>query len=939
MRFFKSFILPLTACLSFFTSQAYEVIPADPTVRTGKLPNGLTYYVKQNNYPEHRADFFIAQKVGSIQEEEHQRGLAHFLEHMCFNGTKHFPGNSLISYMESVGVKFGANLNAYTSTDETVYNISNVPTAQRSVLDTCFLVLADWSCNLLLNNKDIDEERGVIEGEYRHRSGANYRLLEKSSDALYPGCLYGKRMPIGLMSVVKNFKYKDLKDYYKKWYHPGNQAIIVVGDIDPEYAVAKITELFADFKTPKNATPVVPVQVPENENIISTVQTDPEQGTTSVRLLFKHNDISCQDMATTKFLENDYLKHLVCRMLSARFDELKQKPEAPVITVGVSDRDYMISKTQQAFQIIATAKPGRANDAMKFISTEVHRARIHGFTESEMRRARLNYEASLDKFYRERDKYTNTAYCRDFVRAFIDGEPFPDIETAFNLSLKVINNVGLDQVNNYFQSIISPTNRNVVLVTFAPEGQDIPTEQSLAEAFREGREQQVTAWVDEVKSGKLLNEEPTPGTIVAETPLNRFGAKVWTLSNGAKVYLKKTEFSPDEVTVNAAGPGGLSQNYTAVNAPSFKAIGGVVAASAFGEFNQTDLKKVLAGHNVAVRPFVSKTEEGFAGRTTPRDLETEFQLIYLKLTSIQKDENAFNQFLETNRTRLSNQTDPKFEFADSIFSNVFNRHPLGAEKLTKDEVEHVNYDVIIDCYRDRMADVSDWNFYIVGNYDEDSLRNLTERYLAALPGNGRIEQPKDIGYRLFDRKIDNRWTRKMENQQDKVYYFWTDTATYNLRNQLIAQITGQIFNNIFREEIREKRAWTYHVDTHCSIVTDHNGNDAPIIYFPLNVTLKAGTAEECRQIIEQTIAQVASDGISTEQLDKVKQYLRKVHDEDVVDNSYWMAMMKAYAKFEIDFNADYMTTLNSITTDDIRTFVDLHMARNPRLNLTMTAQE
>jgi len=329
----KQIYLVILFAVAFASLSAAELIPADSTIITGTLDNGLTYYVKRNNFPEHHADFFIAQRVGSIQEEENQRGLAHFLEHMCFNGTKHFPGNSLIDYLEKNGVKFGADLNAYTSTDETVYNICNVPTNRKGLLDSCMLILADWGHGLLLKDKDIDEERGVIEGEYRMRSGASYRLLEKASPSIYPdGNLYGLRMPIGLMSVVKNFRYKELRDYYKKWYHPSNQCVIVVGDIDPKWAVAKIHELFGKVKNPRNETSVIRVEVPDNEQIIATVQTDSEQTATNVMMLFKHSDLTNQQMATTDFLRNDYLKSVVATMLTSRFNDLRQLPNAPIHT-------------------------------------------------------------------------------------------------------------------------------------------------------------------------------------------------------------------------------------------------------------------------------------------------------------------------------------------------------------------------------------------------------------------------------------------------------------------------------------------------------------------------------------------------------------------------------------------------------------------------------
>ncbi len=925
------------------TASAYEIIKPDPQVRVGKLDNGLTYYIRHNNYPEHHADFFIAQNVGSIQEEDNQRGLAHFLEHMCFNGTKHFPGNSLISYMESIGVKFGANLNAYTSTDETVYNISNVPTARRSALDSCFLALSDWSGNLLLKGKDIDNERGVIEGEYRYRQGAANRMLEKSAPIIYAGSKYAHRLPIGLMSVVKNFKHKDLRAYYKKWYHPSNQAIIVVGDIDPDYAEAKIKQLFSGFKNPANPAPVVSSPVPDNESLIVDVQTDKEQTTTLVRLFFKHDGLPDSDMPTTRFLENKYLNNVVSAMFTARFDNLLRDPQSPFTSVVGVDRNFLISKNTQAFQIVMRAKPGQAAQAVQVATRELKRAYTFGFTEGEFRRARINYETGVEELYKNRNRYSNTRYARDFVKAFISGEPIPSVEEFAKISGEITKSVTLCQVNAYFKSIISPDDRNVVISAYCPDKQGIavPTQQQLADAFHTAKAETLTAYVDSVTSGKILAKEPKPGKVVSSSTLPQFQANMWTLSNGIKVYYRKTDFDADQVLIGASGPGGLSQDYTPADAPSFKVFGNVVALSGFGPFTSVDIKKMLAGKKVKINPFVSRTEEGVSGSCSPKDLETALQLMYLKLTSLQKDEKAFEQFLEQNRNRVLNQNaDPKFEFADSIFACVFNHHPLGGERLNKQEIEQVNYDRILQVYKNRMSDLSDWNFYIVGNFNVDSLKLLTERYIASLPTARRIEKPRDIGYRMFPADTKRAFSRKMENPQDKVYFFWTNNnVPYSLRTNLLAKISGQVMSAIFLKEIREDRGWTYHVDTHCSIVADLNGQDTPVIFMPLNVTITAGKAAECRNLISATMASVAKNGITQAQLDKVKRYLKKVFGEDVKENSYWQVMIKNYLKYGIDFNQDYLSILDSITTTDVRDFVKQYITGGHHLELTMTAEK
>jgi len=873
----RSVMVALATLLATMSMAAADVIPADPNVRTGKLSNGLTYYVLHNNFPAQHADFFIAQRVGSVQETEKQRGLAHFLEHMCFNGTEHFPGNSLIEYMESIGVKFGANLNAYTSTDETVYNICNVPTTRQGIIDSCMMVLGDWGHGLTLDGKEIDRERGVIEGEWRMRTGANYRILEKAGPELYPGCIYGERMPIGLMSVVKNFKHKELRNYYKQWYHPSNQCIIVVGDIDPDQIVASIKATFGKVKNPSKAPRVTPVAVPDNEEIITSIHSDHEQPTTSVRLLFKHAGLSDSEMQTTAYLRNEYLKSVVSSMLRARFAEQAQLPDAPFTQAMAADRDYFLSKTCQAFQVIATARSGKADQTMRWIAQEVHRVASQGFTEGEYTRARLNYESSLNKLYRERDSYSNTEYARGFVRAYLDGEPIPSIEDNCRLMREQIEGITLRDVNMYVYNLVSTSDRNVVLVTFAPDDETLPTREELINAYHDGMNTDLPPYVDNYAGNTLLTTEPTAGTITSETPVEALDAQLWTLSNGMRLYVKPTTVKAGEVVIAGYAPGGYSINYKgAEDAPSFKAFNSVMASQGYGQFNNTTLKKALAGKDVKMRTSVSKTAQAFQGASATSDLETALQLLYLKLTQPQKDEAAFATFIEGNRQRIEKQgNDPKFEFADSIFANVYDHHPLGAEKLTTDELDKVSLDRILDVYRDRFSDLSQMSIYIVGDVNLDSLRPLVCRYLASLPAAGRSEKPRDIDYHLFTQNKDVAWSAPMTTAQDKDYCFWTSQCPYNLRNVLLARITGQVFTNIFREQLREDRGWTYHVDTHCSVVPDLNGSDQPVIFMPLNVTVTAGKGAETHRIIADDIADVAANGITTERLDKVKKSCAK----------------------------------------------------------------
>lgn len=521
-------------------------LPVDADVRIGTLPNGLTYYIRANETPANCADFFIAQRVGSVNEEENQRGLAHFLEHLCFNGTKHFPGNSLIEYLESIGVKFGANLNAYTSTDETVYNICDVPTTRQSSLDSCLLILRDWSHDLTLADADIDAERGVIKGEWRQRQGtAANRMLEKAAPVIYGNSLYGQRMPIGLMSVVENFPYNALRDYYKRWYYPENQCVIVVGNVNPDVIEAKIKELWADVERPAfNVTPAK-VEVPDNDRIIATVQSDPEQVTPFVQIYLKHDNLPDSDVNTINELRRELARDLVVDMLAERLTDLETSTGTLMSNVGIGDRPFLLSRTRDALMVRAATSPGREAECVSAIAAELRRAARHGFTDVELQRAKLDERARLDRQFTARTKTTNTEYARTYVRHYLDGGALPSQEQYYKMMKGVLGQVGLEQVNDYVRSVVSPDCRNVVLVAYLPGNNDIAlTDAALADAYASVDEAALAPYVVHDLDKPLLAEMPVAGKIVSEKADSLFGSTVWTLSNGIRVHLKKPTTIP-----------------------------------------------------------------------------------------------------------------------------------------------------------------------------------------------------------------------------------------------------------------------------------------------------------------------------------------------------------------------------------------------------------
>lgn len=913
------------------TVSALNKLPIDPEVRIGKLDNGLTYYIRHNARPAGQADFFLAQSVGSINEDENQRGLAHFLEHMCFNGTENFPGNSLIDYLETIGVKFGANLNAYTSTDRTVYNICEVPTGRLSSLDSCLMILRDWSGRLLLNEKDIDEERGVIVGEWRQRSGqASARLLEKAAAEIYPGSRYGERMPIGLMSVVENFEPDELRDYYNKWYHPENQCVIVVGDIDVDYMERQIKRMWADAKGGPNAAKSSKQEIAHNKKVISTVQTDPEQGQTMLQIYVKHDGVASEDEGTIAELRREVAGSMVCDMLAERYDEIENEPASPFANLGIGDMHFLLASHQPALLLRANVKKGMEKAAVEVLATELKRAAASGFTPTEFERAKLTARGEADSRYASAATLTNTAYAKQYADHYLEGGILPSEEQRYKMIKGVISQMKIDDVNDYLASIVTPENDNVVILCYAPATASV-TSAELAETYKAIDRRKLAAYVDQFVDRPLMATIPAAGKIVKEEMHPIFGTPVWTLSNGIKVNLNPNDYEADKVRIMAKSPGGISQSYDPALSPDYLALNDVLALSAVGKNSLTDLRKLLAGKKVSSHASVEKMEESLGASASVADLPTAFQLIYLRATDLRKDLNAFTAYLANQRLKADSRNgSPVHAMGDSIHANVFDHHPLGGEHLHHADLDRIDYDRILGIWGDRFGDMSDFTFYISGNFNVDSIRGLVETYVASLPANGRMEQPKDMKYH-YDRTRDSRqWTMPMENQEAITYTFYNGPCDYNLENVITGHIFGSILQNRLREELREKRGWTYGVKCHIGISAGMNGNDGANAIMPVYIRVAPEHADSTFMVVAETVGALSQPGsITAAELAKVKEYMAKNYKENSRDNGYWLTVLRMYDRFGEDMHSRYMDILNGLTPDDVSAFGATYIADAP----------
>lgn len=920
---------------------AANPIPMDTAIRYGKLPNGLTYYVRHNATPKGQADFFLAQAVGSVNEEENQRGLAHFLEHMCFNGTRHFPGNSLISWLESVGVKFGANLNAYTSTDETVYNICDVPVRRTSTVDSCLLILRDWSGDLTLDPKEIDDERGVVKGECRQRNSvATNRLLEKAAPVVYSQSIYGHRMPIGLMSVIDNFKPSELADYYHKWYHPRNQCVVVVGDIDPDAVVKNISELWKSFPEHAGQTVATLPEVAPNEGIIATVQRDEEQGAPMVQLWLKHDGVADDELNTIASLRRDMTAQLVTAMLVDRFDAREALPGIPYASIGIGDRRFLLSRGQQALMLSAKPFAGKETATVVVMAQELKRAAAKGFLDSELRRAKIDARAGVEEILAGCGDISNTSYAREYVDHFLNGGPLPSKTAWCKMMRGVISGISLDDVNAYIREVVSDNGDNTVMLAYMPESDDNVTATGLREAYDGVYGMMLADYHDAVSDNPLLAELPTPGHIVSESADPKFGSATITLSNGIKVRYRYNDKKKDQVLVRGCSPGGFSVNYNPADAALYQLADDVLAVSAYGPFTGTQLRKRLAGKNARASLSIDKVEEKVEASTTRNDLETAFQLLYLKLTAPRKDSVAFRNLLAAKRDRiLSQSANPTFAMADSIHAYVFQRHPFEA-KISEKMIDDINYDRVLALHRDRFGDMSDFIFYVTGDFDTDSLRTYACRYLAALPAAGRKEKGLDTGFGYAQGREKRSFSMPMKEPQSICYTFYNSPSEYNLQNVVTGHIAGEVLHGRLLADLRENRGWTYGIQSHVGISAGYNGGKEASVIMPVYIRVQPENADSTFEVVARTVEDMADPAnISADEIAKAVGYMEKNHAAVDDDNAYWLTVLRMYDRFGKDMHSGYLDIVKRVRPRDVAEFVRKKLLKGNRLQLEMKPSE
>lgn len=931
-------VVALLSSTTIVKAQQLSPIPADKDVRVGKLSNGLTYYIRHNEYPKNVANFYIAQRVGSIQENDDQRGLAHFLEHMAFNGSKHFPGNGIIDFTRSLGVEFGSNLNAYTSIDQTVYRICDVPTNRQSALDSCLLVLRDWSGNLTLDAKEIDKERGVVHQEWQMGASAGQRFYENYLPQLYPGSKYGNRLPIGLMSIVDNFKPKVLRQYYRKWYRPDNQAIIVVGNIDVDHVEAEIKALWADAKVPAHAAQVVDEQVPDNNKPIYVTFKDKEQAYTVIQMMHKHDVYPDSLKSNMMYMINGYIKSIMTNMLNARYQEMAQDSLCPFVGASVSDGNYIISKTKDAFSGGVVPKDGQVKEAIKALVREMERARQFGFTETELARVKSSIISAAESMYANREMTPNTTFYNQYVSNYLENEPMPSIEDQYRLTSSIIPQLTVEMINDMAKQLIVDTDTNLVVIAQEQEKEgktDYITVDLLKNAIKEARSEKLTAWVDHVKQEPLIAELPAKGEIVKETENKKLGFKKWTLSNGVTVILKKTDFQNEQVKMNAIAKGGTNR-YGEKDFINNHLFNQVIGYSGIGNFTSTELSKVLAGKRANADLGMSLYNTTVSGSSTPKDMETMMQMAYLYFTKIKKDEKSFKMMMNAVEMELKNKNlKPEEVYDDSVSVTRFVHNPRFAPLELKD-LAKVDYDRILEMAKEVTADASKFTFYFTGNFDEEKLREYVKQYVASLPANKNAKASSDTDPRtLAVGMVKNHFERKMDTPKAQLTAFWTSKPlAYTLENDILVDALGKVLDMALLRSIREESSAAYSVGAQGFVDSDINNKATYTLY--AGCPMDPAKAQLAYDLMMKGVSE-ATVKIDAADVQKAKEFMLKQFDENARNNNYWLDVLYNYNRWGVDSYTNYKDIVKSLTPEKLSAFLkNVILSSGNKMEVMMT---
>ena len=901
-------------------------IPTDPNVRVGRLSNGLTYYIQKNAKPENKIELRLAVNVGATAERDDQQGLAHFMEHMAFNGTKSFRKNDLISYLQSIGVSFGADLNAYTGFDETVYMLS-IPTEKPELVDKGLLILSEWASAVTLDPEEIKKERGVVLEELRLGTGAEQRMRDRYFGKIFKGSVYAERLPIGKKEILEKFDPKVLVDFYEDWYRPDLMAVIAVGSLDVDAIEKKIQAGFGSIQPKRKIKPVPSIAVPDHQETLVAVETDKEAQTTSAQLLFKKPPTRYKTLAD---LRSSLVRSFFNGMFNARLDEIRQSPNPPFVFGGAGFGGFVRNK--DAYSVFSITDPKSVRSALTVFIEENNRVKQFGFTQPEFDRQKERYFALLENSYKERDKTESDRFADAYVEHYLDQSPEPGVEFEYNFGKAIVPTITLGEVNELAKDSITENNR-VVIVT-GPEKPDAiyPTPDEVLAVLKQAGAAKLTPYVDNVVNEALVGELPSAAKITEERTDTKFGLTYLTLSNGVKVVLKPTDYKADQILMQGFSPGGLSLT-SDDKAFSGTFLSQVAAESGLKKMSRVQLTKLLAGKRASASITIGEQFEYVNGSSTPKDLETMLQLAYLQFKDINLEQAAFDSFLNKQRKFLPGLiANPQMYFGNEVNKIMSQNHPRAFPFPTMEQLDKIKLDDVKAVYADRFSDASDFTFIFVGSFENDKIKPLLVKYLGNLPSNKRVEAWKDLGIRPPAGKIE-RTIRKGVDQKSLVQIMFTGPAKFDRNEARSLSALGELLTIKLTELLREEKSGVYGVGAFGSI------GKIPFERFTFNISFPCGpeNVESLTNAALAEVVKVQNGQIDDKDVDKVKEARRVKTHEDVKRNEYWaneisrslMQSSELYTPEELE------ARINAITKEDLQAVARKYLKMDERKQFTL----
>jgi len=856
-------------------------LPLDPSVTHGVLDNGLTYYIRQHDEPRQRAELRLVINTGSVLEDDDQRGLAHFVEHMCFNGTENFAKQEIVDYLESIGMRFGADLNAYTSFDETVYMLQ-VPTDDDEIVEKGFQILAEWAHRVSFEAEEIDKERGVVIEEWRLGRGAQARIFDKQAPVIFQDSRYAERLIIGSEEVLASFEHDTLRRYYRDWYRPDLMAVVAVGDFDPEQIEELIRANFEAVPNPEEPRPRREYEVPDHDGTRYALVTDPEATFTRVSLL---NLLPKDELRSEADFRRSLAESMHDAMLGQRLQERAREADPPYVAAGGGKGSLV--RTKGAYTLGALVKEGGLARGLEALMTEAERARRHGFTTSEIERTKSAFLRSMEQAYRERDKIKSGSFASEYVTHFLTGEAAPGIEAEFELAKKYVHTITLDEVNALAGRWLSDSNRVITASSPEKDGLAPPTEAEIAAVLAAVASADIEPYEDRVADQPLMAATPPAGQILSESTIDELGVTEWRLANGVRVVLKPTDFKNDEVLFTAFSPGGTSlvsddEDVAASTADTVIAQGGV------GPFDLTELQKLLADKVVGVSPYIAELEEGLSGSASPEDLETMFQLIYLYVTAPRSSEQAFASVQQRFRGIIENRLSrPEAVYSDRISSIMAQDHPR-RRPWSEELLDEMDLDTSFRIYRDRFADTSDFTFVFVGNFEPDEIEPLVRSYLGSLPTTGRQESWRDVGVHAPEGVIEESVVKGIE-PKSRVTILFPNDFEWTRQNNFDLNAVASVLGIRLREVLREDEGGTYGVGVNASTSRFPRQTST----FSVGFGCDPDRVEELVGLVHDEIRSLQDDGPDPEYVAKVQEQRRRQREIQLRENGFWLSALEA----------------------------------------------